>query len=124
MTLTVTIPGTPPREVSPNARVGWQARARHTKAYRQTAYLATMAAGRVAFDGDRPVYLALRYAWETGRKSLDHDNALALAKAGLDGVADALGVNDRQFRCESVEQVRDPEGRGFTVIELWQGGDG
>ena len=28
----------------------------------------------------------------------DTDNCLAAAKAGLDGMADALGVNDRQFQ--------------------------
>jgi crossover junction endodeoxyribonuclease RusA len=28
----------------------------------------------------------------------DTDNCLAAAKAGLDGMADALGINDRQFQ--------------------------
>ncbi len=120
VTLTVTIPGTPPREVSPNARVGWQVKARYTKVYRVMAYLATLAAGGGTFAIDGPIMLSVTYAWEKGRRTVDDDSAWALFKAGRDGMADALEVNDRRFRCGSVEQVRDPEGRGFTVVELWQ----
>ena len=120
VTLTVTIPGTPPRELSPNARIHWRARARHTAAYRETAYLATLAAGRVAFDGDRPVDIRLTYAWARGRKRMDDDNAWALFKSGRDGVASALVIDDKVFRCGSVEQLRDPAGVGYTTIALWQ----
>ena len=120
----VTIPGTPPRELSPNARVHWRVRSKHTKQYRETAYLATVAATRVPFTGDGPIDLALTYAWEKGRKRMDDDNAWAIFKSGRDGVADALGFDDKRLRCVSVEQVRDPEGRGYTTVELWQEGDG
>ncbi len=120
----MTIPGTPPREVSPNARVHWRVKARHTKAYRETAYLATVAVTRAPFAGDGPIVVNVTYAWEKGRQRMDDDNAWSLFKAGRDGIADALGVNDKAFRCGEVEQVRDPEGRGFTVVELWQEGAG
>jgi len=124
VTLIVTIPGTPPRELSPNARVHWRVRSKHTKAYRETASLATVVAGRVLFDGDRPIKVNVTYAWEKGRRVVDDDNGWAMMKAGRDGIADALGVNDKAFRSGSVEQVRDPEGRGYTVVELWQEGYG
>jgi crossover junction endodeoxyribonuclease RusA len=32
------------------------------------------------------------------KRHRDADNCLAAAKAGLDGMADALGVNDRHFQ--------------------------
>ena len=118
--LTVTIPGTPPRALSPNARVGWQTKARYTRVFRTMAYLSTLSAGGGTFAGDGPIYLAVTYAWGKGRRTVDGDNALALGKAALDGVADALGVNDRRFRCAAVEQVRDPAGVGYTTIALWQ----
>jgi crossover junction endodeoxyribonuclease RusA len=46
---------------------------------------------------DQPIKLTVTFVMPDKRLR-DTDNCLAAAKAGLDGMADALGVNDRQFQ--------------------------
>ena len=68
--LTVTIPGTPDRCLSPNARTHWAPHARATADARQTAYFAVCDAE----DGDPwppPFRLDFEIGWEKGRKSMD-----------------------------------------------------
>lgn len=43
-----------------------------------------------------PLYLELTFHPPDGR-SYDRDNLVARMKAGIDGMADALKINDRQF---------------------------
>ena len=47
----------------------------------------------------------------------DTDNCLAAAKAGLDGMADALGVNDRQFQPVTIFRQYG-EKPGKMIVEL------
>lgn len=47
----------------------------------------------------------------------DTDNCLAAAKAGLDGMADALGVNDRQFQPVTIYRQHG-EKPGKMIVEL------
>lgn len=49
----------------------------------------------------------------------DRDNAVAAAKAYLDGIADRLDINDRQFATPTVENVAPITGR--FVIEIGEG---
>jgi len=91
----------PPKELSPNARMHWRPAAPIKSAYRQACFeLARqhMAAG--AWQ-DLPA-TGLLYLWADfyppDRRYRDDDNAFASFKSGRDGVADALGINDRRFR--------------------------
>ena len=40
----------------------------------------------------------------------DADNLLAMIKSGIDGVCDATGINDRDFRRVTVDRVMDGGG--------------
>lgn len=85
----------PPKELSPNARVHWAQRARRAKAYRRACYWLAKAHGhRPAADGRLCVVVEFV---PPDRRARDRDNMLASIKAGLDGVAEALGVNDARF---------------------------
>jgi crossover junction endodeoxyribonuclease RusA len=42
------------------------------------------------------------------KRHRDADNCLAAAKAGLDGMADALGVNDRHFQPITIYRIAGP----------------
>ena len=121
----VEIPMTPPRECSPNARVHFRKRAAAVKTYRDAARLAT----KSTLNGDSRLRAALTTApricyrltvsWELGRRgTIDEDNTLASAKAALDGIAAALGVDDRRFTVRGVEIDRATR-RGVTVVTLW-----
>lgn len=85
----------PPRELSPNARPHFMARSRATKAYRTTAHWATKAARAKAPDTAGDIDLHVTF-YPPSRRA-DRQNMPGWIKAGIDGIADALGVNDRRF---------------------------
>lgn len=117
--LIVTIPGTIDRRLSPNGRSHW--RTVHTlKQEREyAAYYATFTATietRVEFTP--PLVLHFLVAWEKGRKRMDDDNIKASLKSIIDGIADALGIDDKHITLGTVQQERDPEGRGFVRVAI------
>lgn len=87
----------PPKELSPNARVHHMVRYRKAKAYRAACYLLTIQA-RIKAPAGRAV-LALEFV-PPDRRARDDDNLVAAFKSGRDGIAEALGVDDRQFVTE------------------------
>lgn len=88
----------PHKALWPNGRSHWGAKAKQTKDHRTWAFMATKAALPVCFksNGERiPVRLVVS---SKGSGPLpDKDNCLAAAKAYLDGIAEALGINDSLF---------------------------
>lgn len=97
----------PPRELHPNARVHFHEKARRAKIYREAAYWLTEKAG--ADPGDN-VTICLDFHPPDNRRR-DLDGMLSAIKSGLDGIADALGVNDHNFalrlhRCEPIKGGR------------------
>ena len=95
----------PPRELSPNARPHWAAKARAIKRYRQTAWLCAL-----AVRPSQPVQVARvtsRFFFRTLRRR-DRDNLLASLKPAFDGIADARVVaNDAGMIHMPVEQYVD-----------------
>lgn len=92
--MNVTLPW-PPKELSPNAREHFHAKARIAKAYREQAYRMTKAAGLTApTEGG----IALRFDFHPpDKRRRDLDNMLNSIKAAVDGIADAMEVNDQRF---------------------------
>jgi crossover junction endodeoxyribonuclease RusA len=85
----------PPKALSPNARGHWSKRAKAVKTYRKDCYiLALMQKLSVDWEGDIHVHLAFL---PPDNRVRDKDNLQASTKALLDGMADALGVNDSRF---------------------------
>ena len=95
----------PPRELSPNARPHYMAKARAVKCYRETAYLSSLAERPF-----RPLHAArvtARFFFRTRRRR-DRDNLLASLKPAFDGIADARVVaNDAGMIHMPVEQYAD-----------------
>ena len=87
----------PSRLLSPNARSHWAAKSKAAKAYRMTCFTLALEAGLRGVPWEGPIHLHLTF-YKPSRRRMDMDNALASAKNGLDGLADALGVNDSRFR--------------------------
>ena len=84
----------PPQALSPNARPHWAAKSKAAKAYRMQCFLFATKAGLVAPAGR--ILLQLEFLPPTARRR-DDDNLLASFKAGRDGLADALGIDDSLF---------------------------
>ena len=85
----------PPKDLSPNARVYWARKAKAAKSYRRTCfYLAKQA--KVTAPKEGPINLHIEFV-PPDRRPRDLDNMLASTKNLLDGLAQALGVNDKRF---------------------------
>lgn len=98
-TKSITLPW-PPNTLSPNARLHWAARSKAAKAYRHTCWaLAKVAAITVGWDG--VVHLQITF-FPPDRRHRDDDNMIASFKSGRDGLADALGIDDKRFRVHPV----------------------
>jgi crossover junction endodeoxyribonuclease RusA len=81
--------------LSPNGRAHFMAKSRMTKKARAWANLATKAANlSVPAEGRIRVILTF---YPSISRNRDKDNLLASCKAYLDGMAEALGVNDSRF---------------------------
>lgn len=104
-------PGT---ALSPNSRVHWAKLAKAKKLYRHMCWALTLdQEARVTSDG--PLRLELTFYRPT-RRSMDRDNLLARMKSGLDGVCDALKIDDKRF-ATVVVRVADETG-GFVRIHI------
>jgi len=85
----------PPKELSPNAAIHWAKKAKYKKMYRQACWaLALEAKLECEKLGKIPMKITF---YPPDRRHRDADNMVAAIKSGLDGLADALKVNDKQF---------------------------
>lgn len=97
--VTVVLPW-PDRKLNPNYSKGrhWTSTTDERKTARAAARVLTMVAlqaiGGREFVGDVPVTVLFI---APDRRHRDRDNLLSACKPALDGMADALGVNDSQF---------------------------
>jgi crossover junction endodeoxyribonuclease RusA len=90
----VTLPW-PPAELSPNSRPHWAAKSRAAKSYRHACATLARQAGVLSLPDGR-LHVTVEFV-PPDRRHRDRDNMLASIKSGLDGLADALGVNDSRF---------------------------
>ncbi len=87
----------PSKDLSPNSRVHWSKRAKAAKAARSEAHLAALEAGwhRETLPEGR-LHLWITFNPPT-RRMPDDDNMLSRCKGARDGLADALGIDDKRF---------------------------
>ncbi len=87
----------PPKELSPNARVHW-AKLSHIKKKYKNDCMWICKGKRIPPSTHNYVFLLLNIKFCPPDKRLrDSDNCIASFKAGQDGLAEALGVNDKIF---------------------------
>lgn len=112
----ITLPW-PPRELSPNrsVRLHWAKKMKAKQSYRDECFFLTNSQiiGKIESKEKIPVSIM----FHPPRNSGDIDNMLAAAKAGLDAMAGALGVNDKQFRPITLD-VGDKYPSGKIIITL------
>ena len=118
----------PDKALSPNSRSHWAPRSTAVKASRNTAYIVCMAEMRQTFtDWDKLLkarpddHIKVSLTFEPpARYRYDMDNLVARMKSSLDGIADAIGVDDYCFWLErpQVGPVHKPKGRVLVTLEL------
>lgn len=97
----------PPACLFPNRRNGqhWTVTNAAKDDTRERAVEATKQAMRGDWDGAGTIPLSIVFVAPDGRHR-DLDNCLAAAKAQIDGMADAMGVNDRRFRPILIDYIK------------------
>lgn len=91
---TITLPW-PDSRLRPNARPHWANKAKITKSARTAAFYLARAIGASAPD-DGPIALIITFH-QPDRRHRDMDGCISQIKPYLDGLADAMKVNDRRF---------------------------
>lgn len=102
----------PAKELSVNSHRHWRVRWKAAKAYRAAAFYRTKSVTAESVpDGSDSVRVQLTYFPPTARH-YDEDNLLGRMKSALDGIADALQVNDSCFHYleSAIAEPRKPAG--------------
>lgn len=108
----------PDRDLHPNARVHFRPLAAAKKLARNDAYWLAKKAG-IHPPAEGRIILVVSFFWPDNRPR-DLDGAFASLKAHFDGIADALGVNDRRF--DFILNREDPEPPGRVTVKVcWRG---
>lgn len=102
--------GWPPKELSPNGRVHWAKKAKAAKAYRAAAYFLSQPGWN---NPGANVAITFR---PPDRRKRDLDNMLASIKAGLDGIAQAIGVDDSKWTISIAKG--EPIKGGLVTVEI------
>lgn len=117
--MNVTLPW-PPKELSPNARIHWSRRSKAAKAYRRACHVMTLEAGIRGVDWTGDIHLWIDF-YPPDRRHRDDDNMIAAFKAGRDGMADAMGLDDKRFR---IHPFVKSEIGGMVKIRITPGPEG
>lgn len=104
----------PARALSPNVRVHWSVEAKAKKKYRRDCYYATRAA-KASASASESVTLSFTF-YPPHNRGYDKDNLIAQMKSGIDGIADALGIDDKHFHLGAVELGERIEGGVVRVL--------
>lgn len=116
--ITVELPF-PPRQLMPNCRMDRRAKASYAQTARGTAKYETYNA-RPNWDFEFPpeqrIPLSLTY-YPPDYKARDLDNLLAASKALIDGMCDALNINDKMF-CPIVLDWGRVEKGGKVIVQI------
>lgn len=117
--LTITLPWVDSR-LLPNRKNGkhWGTTQAAKVRARQDGHMATLSAlSRNKILLSKTVPLKLTFAMPDNRHR-DLDNLLASQKHALDGIAQALGVDDKCFRPITIDVARDSKKQGFVIVEV------
>ena len=111
--------GWPPSDLSPNKRLHWAKLATAKKEYRKNCLSASREQlKKYSKLNNLPERLVLEMTFiPPDRRSYDRDNLVARMKSGIDGLSDALRINDKQFNTVISTMDQDYLG-GFVKIRI------
>ena len=84
------------KEVSPNTRVHWAVESRAKRQHKELARIYTRNANVKLPSDTTRVLLNITFCPPSKRR-MDLDNCLASCKAYIDGIAEAIGIDDSRF---------------------------
>ncbi|ROT45022.1 endodeoxyribonuclease RusA [Pusillimonas sp. NJUB218] len=117
--LIITLPWPNPA-LFPNAKGGrhWATFQAPKVRARQDGFLAAkQALGRHTFSPSDRMPVSVMFAFPD-RRNRDIEGCIGAIKHYVDGIAKALGVDDRIFRPWTLDDCLDTKGQGFVVVEI------
>lgn len=105
----------PSPKLSPNARLHWSAVAREKKRLRALWAWDAVGQGAGRLDAQR-LHLSIEFCPPSAQRR-DLDNLLASVKAGLDGLADTLGIDDSRWTLE-LKPLGAVQKGGCVIVEI------
>jgi crossover junction endodeoxyribonuclease RusA len=105
----------PNATLSPNKRSHWAVKANAVKKYRHDSLFEAKYQAPNWVRPSGKLTLELEF-YPPQRRAYDRDNLLARMKSGIDGVADGLGINDKEFTT-IVVKVAEQLG-GFVMLRI------
>ena len=110
--------GWPPSDLSPNARLHWAKLAKAKKQYRKDCETLSKEQLKKYKFKELPEKLVLEMTFiPPNKRNYDRDNLVARMKSGIDGLADALRINDKRFNTVISTMDQDYLG-GFVKIRI------
>lgn len=108
----------PPADLFPNRKNGlhWAATNKVKTQYKSDCFYLTKSQVKEFFWKEGDIRMTLIYVMPDKRHR-DADNCLAASKAGLDGMADGLIVNDKRFQPITIYRVQG-EKPGCLIVQL------
>lgn len=104
----------PPKELNPNKRMHWRKRNDVKVVYRDACHVLAYNAN-LSLPAEGPIPITIDF-YPPDRRHRDADNMVSAFKAGQDGLANGLGVNDRRF--QPVYRFNEPVKGGRVVVTL------
>lgn len=104
----------PPKGLQPHAKGHWRPKASATRAYRNTC---GWEARLAKVKADPTAVLAFRFC-PPNRARRDMQNMPGQMKPLIDGIADAMGVDDHGFRCLWPVEFDPVEEGGAVLVEV------
>jgi len=105
----------PDKTLSPNARPHWAKLSKAKKKAKRDAYYLALEAGLGKIEADS---MALRLTfYPPSRRRYDSDNLLASHKAAIDGISEAVGVDDSRFKI-TFAMAGAIEKNGMVKVEI------
>lgn len=109
----------PPKELSPNSRVHWAKKSAKAKEVKEIAYFLTIAADKKHFYdlNNKPETITLNITFNPPTNARhDIDNCLSRCKSLIDGISQALGIDDSKFKYTI--QMGSKVAGGSVVIDI------
>lgn len=107
----------PPSALSPNKRQHWTQLSKAKAAYRLECANETALRVRPDAVDSEPKHIEFVFI-PPDRRSYDVDNLLARMKAGIDGMADALGIDDKVFVKTTISVAASKGKPGAVMVEI------
>ena len=108
----------PSKTLNPNARVHWTVKRMAVKSARQFACFTALASKQQADqlpDGELNMFIDF---YSPDNRKRDDDNLIASFKPYRDGIADALGIDDNRFVCQTNIMMGVYPPKGYVLVTI------